>query len=49
MTTSPPLPDLPLRELECFSVLAEELHFDRTAERIGVPQGRVSQMIKRLE
>lgn len=49
VTTSPPLPDLPLRELECFSVLAGELHFGRTAERLGVSQGRVSQMIKRLE
>lgn len=42
-------PDLPLRELECFVVLSESLHFGRAAERLGVSKGRVSQMIKRLE
>ncbi|MFV0428134.1 MAG: LysR family transcriptional regulator [Arachnia sp.] len=41
--------DLPLRELECFAVLAVELHFGRTADRLGLSQGRVSQMIRRLE
>ncbi|MFJ8043634.1 LysR family transcriptional regulator [Kitasatospora sp. NPDC096147] len=44
-----PLPELPLQELECFSVLVHLLHFGRTAERLGVSQGRVSQLIKRLE
>lgn len=42
-------PDLPLRELECFAVLTDELHFGRVAERLGVTQGRGPQMIKRLE
>jgi DNA-binding transcriptional LysR family regulator len=43
------LPELPLQELECFSVLVHQLHFGRTAEVLGVSQGRVSQLIKRLE
>ncbi|MFI9366464.1 LysR family transcriptional regulator [Kitasatospora sp. NPDC053057] len=46
---SPVLPELPLQELECFSVLVHQLHFGRTAELLGVSQGRVSQLIKRLE
>ncbi len=37
--TSPLLPDLPPRELECFSVLSGKLHFGRTAERLGVSRG----------
>ncbi|WP_031074882.1 LysR family transcriptional regulator [Streptomyces sp. NRRL WC-3742] len=44
-----PLPELPLQELECFSVLVHELHFGRTAELLGLSQGRVSQLVKRLE
>ncbi|MBV2363174.1 LysR family transcriptional regulator [Streptomonospora nanhaiensis] len=36
-------------EIEAFLVLAEELHFRRTAERLGLAQGRVSQTIKKLE
>lgn len=44
-----PLPELPLQELECFSVLVHQLHFGRTAGLLGVSQGRVSQLIKRLE
>ncbi|MFI2609715.1 LysR family transcriptional regulator [Kitasatospora sp. NPDC018619] len=48
-TPAPILPELPLQELECFSVLVHQLHFGRTAERLGVSQGRVSQLIKRLE
>ncbi len=43
------LPEMPLRELECFSVLVHQLHFGRTAEVLGISQGRVSQLIKRLE
>ncbi|MER6366306.1 LysR family transcriptional regulator [Kitasatospora sp. NPDC001527] len=48
-TVGPLLPELPLQELECFAVLVGELHFRRTAERLGLSQGRVSQLIKRLE
>ncbi|MFF2353395.1 LysR family transcriptional regulator [Kitasatospora sp. NPDC058115] len=48
-TPAPPLPELPLQELECFAVLVHQLHFGRTAQRLGVSQGRVSQLIKRLE
>ncbi|MER7439802.1 LysR family transcriptional regulator [Micromonospora avicenniae] len=36
-------------ELETFLVLADELHFGRTAERLRVTTGRVSHVIKRLE
>ncbi|WP_345565450.1 LysR family transcriptional regulator [Nonomuraea rosea] len=37
------------RELECFVVLAEELHFARTAERLYLSPGRVSQLMRALE
>ncbi|WP_306359760.1 LysR family transcriptional regulator [Nocardia sp. CC227C] len=36
-------------EIETFLALAEELHFARTAERLRVSPGRVSQTIKKLE
>ncbi|MEV4116638.1 LysR family transcriptional regulator [Nonomuraea sp. NPDC049695] len=36
-------------EIETFLVLAEELHFTRTAERLLISPGRVSQTIKKLE
>jgi DNA-binding transcriptional LysR family regulator len=36
-------------ETETFLTLAEELHFGRTAERLGITTGRVSQVIKKLE
>ncbi|MFF2556900.1 LysR family transcriptional regulator [Nocardia sp. NPDC058058] len=36
-------------ELEAFVVLAEELHFGRTAERMGLSQPRVSQLLRSLE
>ncbi|WP_061290931.1 LysR family transcriptional regulator [Herbidospora cretacea] len=36
-------------ELETFLTLAEEMHFGRTAERLGVTTGRVSHVIKKLE
>ncbi|WP_026341712.1 LysR family transcriptional regulator [Actinomadura atramentaria] len=36
-------------EIETFLTLAEELHFARTAERLHVSPGRVSQTIKTLE
>lgn len=43
------MPDLPVRELECLLVLAEELHFGRTAQRLRVSQSRVSQLVAALE
>jgi DNA-binding transcriptional LysR family regulator len=36
-------------EIEVFLVLAEELHFGRTAERLRMPQPRVSRLISALE
>ncbi|WAL74866.1 LysR family transcriptional regulator [Kitasatospora sp. YST-16] len=36
-------------EVECFLLLAEELHFGRTAERMGLSRARVSQLVQRLE
>ncbi|MFF1922740.1 LysR family transcriptional regulator [Streptomyces sp. NPDC058221] len=36
-------------ELRSFLVLAEELHFGRTAERLHLSRARVSQLIQRLE
>jgi DNA-binding transcriptional LysR family regulator len=38
-----------LRELRVFLTLAEELHFGRTAERLGLTQSRVSQSLRTLE
>ncbi|MFI7643829.1 LysR family transcriptional regulator [Nonomuraea sp. NPDC049400] len=38
-----------LRDIEIFLVLAEELHFGRTAERLHISQARVSQAIKKHE
>jgi DNA-binding transcriptional LysR family regulator len=40
---------LELRELRAFLTLAEELHYGRTAERLGVTPSRVSQTIRLLE
>ncbi|MFG3343111.1 LysR family transcriptional regulator [Glycomyces sp. NPDC048151] len=36
-------------ELECFLILAEELHFGRTATRMRLSRARVSQLVQRLE
>ncbi|GAA2264250.1 LysR family transcriptional regulator [Glycomyces scopariae] len=36
-------------ELECFLILAEELHFGRTAVRMRLSRARVSQLVQRLE
>jgi DNA-binding transcriptional LysR family regulator len=36
-------------EIEVFLVLAEELHFGRTAERLRLPQPRVSRLVGSLE
>jgi len=41
--------DMERQEIEIFLTLAEELHFGRTAERVGVSQSRVSQTIARVE
>ncbi len=38
-----------LREIRTFLTLAEELHFGRTAERLGLTPSRVSQTIRILE
>ncbi|WP_245689200.1 LysR family transcriptional regulator [Streptomyces chattanoogensis] len=43
------VPGIELRELECFLVLSEELHFGRTGERLYVSQSRVSQLLRALE
>ena len=36
-------------EIEVFLALAEELHFGRTAERLRMPQPRVSRLVSALE
>src|SRR3954464_4058888 len=38
-----------LREIRVFLALAEELHFRRTADRLGLTQSRVSPRLRRLE
>ncbi|MET9555593.1 LysR family transcriptional regulator [Streptomyces sp. NPDC006645] len=38
-----------VQEIECLLVLAEELHFGRTASRLGCSQSRVSQLVAALE
>jgi DNA-binding transcriptional LysR family regulator len=43
------MPDVDLRDLRLFLVLAEELHFGRTAERLGLTTSRVSQTVRALE
>jgi DNA-binding transcriptional LysR family regulator len=42
-------PDVELREIRVFLTLADELHFGRTADRIGIVPSRVSQTIRTLE
>jgi DNA-binding transcriptional LysR family regulator len=41
--------DVDLRELRVFLALAEELHFARTAEQLGLSPSRVSQILRSLE
>ncbi|MCP2163818.1 LysR family transcriptional regulator [Goodfellowiella coeruleoviolacea] len=38
-----------VQQIECLLTLAEELHFGRTAERLGCSQSRVSQLVATLE
>ncbi|MFH9424192.1 LysR family transcriptional regulator [Streptomyces sp. NPDC017529] len=38
-----------VQEIECLLTLAEELHFGRTAGRLGYSQSRVSQLVAALE
>lgn len=38
-----------VQEIECLLVLSEELHFGRTAARLGCSQSRVSQLVAGLE
>lgn len=37
------------QEIEAFLAIADELHFGRAAQRLGLSQARVSQMIRKLE
>jgi DNA-binding transcriptional LysR family regulator len=41
--------EIELREIRLFLVLGEELHFGRTAERLGLTTSRVSQTLRSLE
>ncbi|MFI6825052.1 LysR family transcriptional regulator [Micromonospora sp. NPDC050187] len=48
-TTVPGGLPLERHEVEIFLTLAEELHFGRTAERLRVTTGRISQVVRQLE
>lgn len=40
---------LELRQVECFTVLADTLHFGQAAQRLGITQPHFSHMIRSLE
>jgi DNA-binding transcriptional LysR family regulator len=42
-------PEAELREIHVFVTVADELHFARTADRLGLTRPRVSQMVRTLE
>ncbi|MFZ4284809.1 LysR family transcriptional regulator [Variovorax sp. HJSM1_2] len=44
-----PLRALTMRHLQCFTLLVEERHFGRAAERLGITQPALSNAIKQLE
>lgn len=48
MSTNP-LRALTMRHLQCFTLLVEERHFGRAAERLGITQPALSNAIKQLE
>lgn len=47
--SSQPLRALTLRQLQCFSVLVEEGHFGRAAQRLSITQPALSNAIKQME
>ncbi|GAC67241.1 LysR family transcriptional regulator [Gordonia soli] len=49
MDVAPSVEQVDVQQIRCLLVLAEELHFGRTAERLGLSQSRVSQLIGTLE
>lgn len=46
--TAAAYPPIELREMQVFIALTEELHFGRTAERLGLTSSRVSQIARQV-